>query len=122
MSSGSYYNADAVLQESYTYDTYTYQSPNAGSQTIYVLASDTVYANSDGTGAEATSYTYTWYANSPQEKTVVTTLPVVSYHPERQRPDGPDGQFLRLRGQSYVVEGRRWLPDPEPIRRDHRAC
>jgi YD repeat-containing protein len=78
LSFGSYYNADAVLQESYTYDTYTYQSPNAGSQTIYVLASDTVYANSDGTGAEATSYTYTWYANSPQEKTVVTTLPVVS--------------------------------------------
>ena len=65
------------MQESYTYEGHTYQTAG-GSQTNYSVDHDTVYTNSDGTGVETTSYAYTWYPNSPQEETVVTTLPVVS--------------------------------------------
>ena len=79
--SNSYYNPTSVLQESYTYDI------QSGSQTdgnsgysvkTYPIATDTVYANADGTGAETTSYAYTWYATGTAAETITTTQPVVS--------------------------------------------
>jgi hypothetical protein len=40
--------------------------------TVYPMASETVYRNPDGTGAETTSYSYTWYdiSNAMQSQTV----------------------------------------------------
>src|SRR3954452_6033918 len=37
-----------------------------------------VYRNSDGTGAEATSYAYTWFAGTGREQSVAVTYPVIS--------------------------------------------
>jgi RHS repeat-associated protein len=46
--------------------------------TIYPIADSTVYRNTNGTGEETTSYTYTWYSNSLQPKSMATRLPVIS--------------------------------------------
>ena len=46
----------AVSQEAWTYLANT-----AGGITIYNAATDTVYRNTDGTGAETTSYAYTYF-------------------------------------------------------------
>jgi hypothetical protein len=37
-----------------------------------------VYRNTDGTGAETTSYAYTWFPNTVGEQSVTTTAPVIS--------------------------------------------
>jgi hypothetical protein len=47
-------------------------------QTIAPIASDTVYRNTDGTGAETTSYSYTWYTNSAQIQSQTVSAPVIS--------------------------------------------
>ena len=41
-------------------------------------ATYTVYRNDDGTGAETTSYAYTWYTGTVQMESMTTTLPVIS--------------------------------------------
>ncbi len=59
-------------------------TPTGGStSTIYPLAADTVYRNTDGTGAETTSYAYTWLNDSGsvasnQPYSVATTSPIVT--------------------------------------------
>jgi RHS repeat-associated protein len=63
----------AIPQETYTY---FYQS--AGGAVDTPVATDTVYSNSDGSGAETTSYSYTWFAGTAQEESVTTTLPVIT--------------------------------------------
>jgi RHS repeat-associated protein len=62
-----------VLQESLTY-----YAVSGGGSTIYPVATDTTYANTDGTGGRTTSYTYTWQAGTVQMASKTTTLPVVS--------------------------------------------
>jgi hypothetical protein len=37
-----------------------------------------VYRNSDGTGAETTAYSYTWFSDTVQEQSATTNLPVIS--------------------------------------------
>jgi RHS repeat-associated protein len=56
---------------------YTYISNTAGGTTVYEDASDTVYRNSNGTGAETTSYSYTFYSGTNQIYSQTTTLPVI---------------------------------------------
>ena len=46
--------------------------------TIYPVASQTTYANEDGTGAITTTYAYTWYSGTFQIQEQTTTLPAVS--------------------------------------------
>jgi YD repeat-containing protein len=46
--------------------------------TIYVGATDTVYRNSDGSGAEATSAALTWQGNTYQVASATVSLPVIS--------------------------------------------
>ncbi|HLJ96611.1 MAG TPA: IPT/TIG domain-containing protein, partial [Gemmataceae bacterium] len=46
--------------------------------TVYPVATDTVYRNTDGTGAETTSYEYTWLAGSTRMESQIITKPVVS--------------------------------------------
>src|SRR5206468_951023 len=62
----------AILQKTMQYFVRT-----AGGNTIYPDATSTVYRNTDGTGAETTSYSYTWFTNSLQKQSVTTTLPVI---------------------------------------------
>src|SRR5579884_1873555 len=59
-------------------ETWQYTSLNYNGQTIGVISSDTVYRNSDGTGAETTSFTYTWYAGTAQIQSATETAPVIS--------------------------------------------
>ena len=77
-SSGSYYNSTTTLQESYTYTAHSGQNADGVGDTMYPMASDTVYANTDGSRAETTRYAYTWYPGTLQEQTVTATLPVVT--------------------------------------------
>ncbi len=56
----------------------TYVSRTANGLTTYHVATDTVFANDDRTGARTTSYAYDWYADSQQAYSVTTTMPTVS--------------------------------------------
>jgi YD repeat-containing protein len=57
---------------------YEYVSQTVGNDTIYRVASQTTYANEDGTGAATTNYTYTWYVGTFQVQEETITLPAVS--------------------------------------------
>jgi RHS repeat-associated protein len=46
--------------------------------TIYPIATSTVYRNTDGTGAETTSYAYTWFPGTTHMLSMTTSRPVVS--------------------------------------------
>jgi hypothetical protein len=61
-----------ILQSSMQYFAHT-----AG-MTIYPVATSMVYRNTDGTGAETTSYAYTWYTGTTEMQTKTVSLPVVS--------------------------------------------
>jgi RHS repeat-associated protein len=57
--------------------TTTYYARTVGDVTIYPTASQTVYANEDGTGAITTEYAYTWYSGTFQVQQQTITLPAV---------------------------------------------
>jgi RHS repeat-associated protein len=63
----------AVLQET---DAYTSHTVNA--VTISPVASNTVYRNTDGTGAETTTYAYTFFTGTNQVQSLTITRPVIS--------------------------------------------
>ena len=67
------YQGSPILQNSTTYFLHT-----GGGVSFAPTATSTVYRNDDGTGAETTSYAYTWYSNSVQMQSMTTTLPVIS--------------------------------------------
>jgi YD repeat-containing protein len=60
-----------ILLESMQYFSHT-----AGSATVHPEASDTVYRNTDGTGAETTTFAYSWFTNTTQMQSMTTTRPV----------------------------------------------
>ncbi len=62
----------AIVQSSQLYFSRT------GGSTIYPIASTTVYRNTDGTGGETTSYSYTWQGSTVMPESVTTTLPTIS--------------------------------------------
>ena len=51
---------------------------SAGSATVYPVASETDYANSDGSGGRTTSYSYTWFSGTNLVQSETVTLPTVS--------------------------------------------
>jgi RHS repeat-associated protein len=55
-----------------------YFSRTDGSITVFPVASDTRYRNSDGTGGQTTSYAYTYFSGSIQPEQITTTLPAVT--------------------------------------------
>jgi YD repeat-containing protein len=59
-------------------DSQQYFLQSAGSTTIYPLANSTQYRNTDGTGAETTSYSYTFFAGTVQVQSLAVSLPVIS--------------------------------------------
>ena len=59
-------------------ETCTYYTVTAGSVTVNPVATDTVYRNDNGTGAETTSYNYTWFSGTVREQSVTVSLPVIS--------------------------------------------
>jgi RHS repeat-associated protein len=63
----------AVVQEAMTYYKRT-----SGGRTNVVPAAETEYRNTDGTGAETTSYSYTWYSGTAAVESATISLPVVT--------------------------------------------
>jgi RHS repeat-associated protein len=59
-------------------DSMQYYAHSANAITVNPTASDTVYRNDDGTGAETTTYTYTYYAGTAQIQSMTETLPLIS--------------------------------------------
>lgn len=55
-----------------------YLARTAGATTIYVVAGDTVYRNTDKTGAEKTSYAYTWFTDTVQPQSITVSYPAIS--------------------------------------------
>jgi YD repeat-containing protein len=55
-----------------------YYAHTAGGMTVYPQASSTVYHNPDASGAETTSYAYTWYSGTTQKQSMTVTEPVIS--------------------------------------------
>ena len=56
----------------------TYYHKTAGGATANPVAASTVYRNTDGTGGQTTSYSYTWFTGTTQAQTITTTLPTVT--------------------------------------------
>ncbi|MFO0929434.1 MAG: hypothetical protein U0736_20795 [Gemmataceae bacterium] len=55
-------------------------SPGAstGESMVYPVATETVFRNADGTGAQTTTYMYTWFPDSGQIRSQTVTRPAVS--------------------------------------------
>jgi len=58
--------------------TQQYLSRTSGSITTYHMAGSTRYRNSDGTGGQTTSNSYTWQGSTMQAESVTATLPTVT--------------------------------------------
>lgn len=59
-------------------ETWQYYAHSYNGQTIAPIATDTVYRNDDGTGAQTTSASYTWYTGTAQIQSETDTAPVIS--------------------------------------------
>jgi RHS repeat-associated protein len=62
----------AVLQERQDYFT-----RSAFGITFIVIATSSVYRNTDGTGAQTTSYSYTWIGSTAGFQSITVTLPII---------------------------------------------
>jgi len=62
----------AILLQTKTYTSHTYNSV-----TVYPVASEIFYRNTDGTGGETTSLSYTWPATGNRPSSVTVTSPTV---------------------------------------------
>ncbi|MFO0935124.1 MAG: RHS repeat-associated core domain-containing protein [Gemmataceae bacterium] len=58
--------------------TYSYIARPTSANTIYFPATQTVYRNDNGTGAQTTTETYTWLGSTAQPASITTTLPTVT--------------------------------------------
>jgi RHS repeat-associated protein len=82
-----------------------YWAHTGSSATIYPLASQTAYRNTDGTGGETTSYSYTWVGAGYSPSTVAVSAPVIS-----SGENGPGAADTVT--TSYDGAGRpQWLKD-----------
>jgi RHS repeat-associated protein len=64
----------AIPQQTLQY----YAHSNGSGTTVYPVATNTVYRNPDGTGAETTTYSYTWFTSSTLPQSVTVTQPMVT--------------------------------------------
>jgi RHS repeat-associated protein len=62
-----------VLQQ-----TTQYFAQSVNGSNVFPVANTTVYTNSDGSGAETTNYSYTWFPNTVQMQSATVTAPTVS--------------------------------------------
>jgi len=76
-----------------------YYAHTGGSATVYPVASNTRYRNTDGTGGETTSTTYTWFTGTTQVQSLVTTLPVISSAQNGPGVADVDTSFYDSRGR-----------------------
>jgi YD repeat-containing protein len=75
--------------------------------TIYPTATQTAYRNTNGTGGETTSSSYTWQGSSDQEASAAVSRPVIS-----SGQDGPGSADVTT--TEYDAYGRpTWVMDPD---------
>jgi len=88
-------------------ETTTFTSRVGGATTIYPLASRTVYRNTDGTGGQTTTFSYTWQGTTTAVLQLTTTYPVV--------PTGQNGSgsATALTGQLDAFGRQTWLKDAD---------
>ena len=55
-----------------------YFSRTDGTNTIYPVASTTMYRNDNGTGAQTTNYAYTWSSGTLEAESVTVTYPTIT--------------------------------------------
>jgi RHS repeat-associated protein len=77
------YQQDTKLEQgqqgtAITQETWQYFQHTAGGASVDPLATDTVYRNTDGTGAETTCYAYTWFSGTTQMQSEAVSAPVIS--------------------------------------------
>jgi GT2 family glycosyltransferase len=84
---------------------FEYASHSAGGITVYPISKQTVYRNENGTGAIATSFSYTWYAGTVQIQQQTQTLPVV--------PTSQNGSGVAATSRFYFDDqgNRTWMMD-----------
>jgi YD repeat-containing protein len=68
------YAGTPILLDSTQYISHT----DSNSITVYVVANSSVYRNTNGTGAETTSYAYTWYSGTNEVDSTAVSAPTVS--------------------------------------------
>ncbi len=90
-----------------TQEAWSYVARSASVGTIYKVASDTVYRNTDGTGGEATSFTYTWVGTTAGIQSTQTSLPVISSG--ENGPGTADVQTVFLDNWGRPI----WSKDPD---------
>ena len=89
------------------------------SSIVYPVASQTVYRNTNGTGGETTSYSYTWGTND-MPAVITTDAPVIS-----SGENGPGSADVTTRLPGFVWPrgvdgGRRRLFDLHGLRHGNR--
>jgi RHS repeat-associated protein len=88
-------------------ESWTYTSRSGAVATIYPLLTRTVYRNTDGTGAQTTTYGYTWQGTTTEVLQRTTTHPTV---PTNQNGSGSATSAVR----QYDAFGRQtWLKDED---------
>src|SRR5262249_43989229 len=85
----------AILQSEQQYFSQT------GASTIYPIATRSVYRNTDGTGAETTSYSYTWFTGTTQMQSMTVTKPLIS-----TSQNGPGGTANDTESTYFDTYGR----------------
>jgi RHS repeat-associated protein len=82
-------SGDSALLESLQYIAHSDgNTPDGEGNVVYPIAVDTIYRNADGTGAETTQHSYTWYADTNRVQSDAVTKPLISA--EQNGPGTPD--------------------------------
>ena len=110
-------------------ETWQYYAHGFNGQTIAPVATDTVYRNSDGTGAETTSFAYTWAAGTAHMLSETDTAPVDFGGAEWSGHGGRDDDVLRRLRQRAMGQRPRRLHSLLRLRSgdgrgadEHRRC
>src|SRR5579883_2482437 len=88
-------------------ETWQYYAHASGGQTLAPVATDTVYRNDDGTGAETTTYTYTWYGDTSEIASQTESDPVVTG--AQNGPGTPDVTTTDF----DLFANTQWVQDPD---------
>jgi RHS repeat-associated protein len=84
-----------------------YLSQTAGGITIYPVGAQTVYRNTDGSGGETTSYSYTFFTGTNQVQSMTVTKPVIT-----TAENGPGGTAADVATTFYDLYARPiWTKD-----------
>ena len=95
----------AILESSQLYISHS----SLGGPTVYPLASETVYRNTGGTGAETTTYAYTWASGDNLPQSITVTAPLIG-----TSENGPGGTANDVTTTFFDIRGRQvWVKNAD---------